>query len=59
MLSNAHATELHISQHIASEPGVIDTGLDMLSSFVSRVLSGLPDLNSVDLSMDKVKGKGQ
>lgn len=41
------------------EPGIIDEGLNMFNSFMSRMLSGLPELASVDLSMEQVKAKRQ
>jgi hypothetical protein len=37
---------------------MIDEGLEILSNAVSRLLGGLPDLASVDLSMANPKGKG-
>ena len=46
-------------QSVPSEPGMFDAGLDMFSSFVSKMLGGLPEMSSVDLSMENVKGKGQ
>jgi hypothetical protein len=38
---------------------MIDTGLDMFHSFMSKMLGGLPEMSSFDLSMENVKGKGQ
>lgn len=41
------------------EPGIIDEGLNMFNSFFARMLNGLPEIGSIDLSMEQVKAKGQ
>lgn len=46
-------------QSQSAEPTFIDAGVDMFNSYVSRMLRGLPDMSSFDLSMHTAKGKGQ
>ena len=54
-----HVLEFTSLQSTPTEPGFIDASVEMVNAFVSRMLSGLPDMTSVDLSMDTVKTKGQ
>lgn len=49
----------HFFQTQSAEPTLVDAGLDMFNSYVSRMLGGLPDMSSFDLSMHTAKGKGQ
>lgn len=48
-----------IYKAVPCEPGFIDESLNMFNSFMGRILGGLPEMSSVDLSMDHVKAKGQ
>ncbi len=42
-----------------AEPGMFDETLNVLNGYVARMLNGLPEMTSVDLSMEQVKAKGQ
>ena len=43
----------------ATEPSMIDTALDKVNEMVASMLGSLPDLTSIDLSMEKsTKSKG-
>ena len=48
-----------MTKAVSSEPGFFDESLNMFNSLMGRILSGLPEMTSVDLSMDHVKAKGQ
>ena len=57
-LPTIHAYIFH-PQAPAAEPGMIDSVLEKVNGVVAAVLASLPDLTSVDLSMEKPsKSKG-
>ena len=56
--TSIHADMFH-EQARASEPTMIDIAMDKVNEAVAAVLASLPDLTSVDLSMEKsTKSKG-